>query len=279
MATERNAAGEEGPGLSGMGSTGFGSGPGDAGTAGGSGLTGGARRDDASLDAGTTGSRAMGDLGTPGTGEVHSGLSVGRDVDTGYGAIAPAGSAAAGTTSGSSWEPAGSSSGSGAMDRVRDAAGQARERLQGLSGNVSGRAGDVAGQAREKAGEALGRAEQVLEDRGVLDMVRNNPLPALGVAFGVGFLLAGSGDQVQGKKSTALYKAKNQLKGAIMGGLSAAVAQEGRNLLGMAQGKGNAGGLVGMLLQNLQGGGSGGSGGASSGGSAPHRRPSHQEMR
>lgn len=277
MATERNAAGEEGPGLSGMGSTGYGSGLGDAGTAGSSGLTGGTRRDDSSLDAGTTGSRALGDAGTSGTGEVHSGLSVGRDVDTGYGAIAPAGSAAAGTTSsGSSWEPAGSSGGSGAMDRVRDVAGQARERLQGLSGNVSGRAGDVAGQAREKAGEALGRAEQVLEDRGVLDMVRNNPLPALGVAFGVGFLLAGSGDQVQGKKSTALYKAKNQLKGAIMGGLSAAVAQEGRNLLGMAQGKGGAGGLVGMLLQNLQGGGSGGS---SSGGSAPHRRPSHQEMR
>lgn len=279
MATERNAAGEEGSGLSGMGSSGFGSGPGDAGTAGSSGLTAGTRRDDASLDAGTTGSRALGDPATAGTGEVHSGLSVGRDVDTGYGAIAPAGSAAAGTASGSSWEPAGSSGGSGAMDRVRDVAGQARERLQGLSGNVSGRAGDVAGQAREKAGQALGRAEQVLEDRGVLDMVRSNPLPALGVAFGVGFLLAGSGDQVQGKKSTAMYKAKNQLKGAIMGGLSAAVAQEGRNLLGMAQGKGSAGGLVGMLLQNLQGGGSGGSGGASSGGSAPHRRPSHQEMR
>lgn len=253
-----------------MGSAGYGSGPGGAGSTGSSGLTGGSR-DDASLDAGTTGSRAMGDLGA-GTGEVHSGLSVGRDVETGYGAIAPAG-----TSSGSSWEPSGGSSEGGAMNRARDVAGQARERLQGLSGNVSGRMGDAAGQAREKAGEALGRAEQVLEERGILDKIRENPLPALGLAFGVGFLLAGSGDQVQGKRSTALYKAKNQLKGAIMGGLSAAVAQEGRNLLGMAQGKGNPGGLLGTLLQNLQGGGTGGS--SASGGSAPHRRPSHQEMR
>jgi ElaB/YqjD/DUF883 family membrane-anchored ribosome-binding protein len=243
---------------------------GDAGPAtGGSGLTGGTRRDDASLDAGTTGSRAMGDLGTTGTGEVHSGLSVGRDVDTGYSAIAPAPTG--------SWEPSSGSGEGGAMNRVRDAAGQARERLQGL--NVPGRAGDMAGQAREKAGQALGRAEQVLEERGILDKVRENPMPALGVAFGIGFLLAGSGDQVQGKRSTAMYKAKNQLKGAIMGGLSAAVAQEGRNLLGMAQGKGSAGGLVGMLLQNLQGGGSGGSASGGSTGSAPHRRPSHQEMR
>ncbi|HEV2734764.1 MAG TPA: hypothetical protein VGV85_07985, partial [Longimicrobiaceae bacterium] len=265
-----DAAGEEGAGLSGMGSTGFGSGPGDAGsTTGGSGLTGGTRRDEASLDAGTTGSRAMGGPGA-GTGEVHSGLSVGRDVDTGYSAIAPA-------ATGSSWEPSSGSGEGGAMNRVRDAAGQARERLQGL--NVSGRAGDVAGQAREKAGQALGRAEQVLEERGILDKVRENPMPALGVAFGIGFLLAGSGDQVQGKRSTAMYKAKNQLKGAIMGGLSAAVAQEGRNLLGMAQGKGSAGGLVGMLLQNLQGGGSGGGASGGSAGTAPHRRPSHQEMR
>jgi hypothetical protein len=250
-----------------MGSAGYGSNLGDAGMTGSSDREG-TRRDDASLEAGTTGSRALGDRGV-GTGEVHGGLSVGGGQDAGYSAIAPAGSAAGSSTT-SSWEP-GSSSGGGAMNRVRDAAGQARDRLQGMTGDVSGRLGDVTGQARERAGEALGRAEQMLEERGILDKVRENPLPALGVAFGIGFLLAGSGDQVQGKRSTTLYKARNQLKGAIMGGLSAAVAQEGRNLLGMAQGKGSQGGLLGALLENLQGGGSSGGG--------MHRRPSHQEPR
>lgn len=255
-----------------MGSSGYGSNPGEAGTTGASDLPGGTRRDDASLDAGTTRSAALGDQGTTGTGEVHSGLSVGRDVDTGYSAIGVAGSTAD-RTSGTG----GGSQQGGAMGKVRDVAGQARDRLQGMAGDLPNRVGDVTGQARQKAGEALGRAEQVLEERGVLDRVRENPLPALGIAFGLGFLLAGSGDD-SGKRGGArgrggmLHDAKTQLKGAIMGGLSAAVAQEGRNLLGMAQGKGNQGGILGSLLENLQGGGS--SGGA---GGTQHRPPSHQE--
>lgn len=240
------------------------------GSTGSSDLGGGTLRDDASLQAGTTRSAALGDQGTAGTGEVHGGLSVGRDVDAGYGAIAVSGS----TMDRSSTSGSGSGSGEGgAMNRVRDVASQARDRVQDMAGDLPGRVGEMTGQARERAGEALGRAERVLEDRGVLDKVRENPLPALGIAFGLGFLLAGSGDHSPSNPSGTLQKAKHQLKGAIMGGLSAAVAQEGRNLLGMAQGKGNAGGLLGSIMENLQGGGSSG---RSSG--APHRRPSHQEL-
>lgn len=263
-----------------MGSTGYGSNLGDAGTTGSSDLAGGTRRDDASLEAGTTRSAALGDQGAAaGTGQVHSGLSVGSDVDTGYSAIAAAGSS-------------GGSQQGGTMDRVKDAASQARDRVQSMAGDLPGRVNEAAGQAREKAGQAMHRAERVLEERGILDRVRENPLPALGIAFGLGFLLAGSDDDSgkhggsgrRGSSGGALNNAKHQLKGAIMGGLSAAIAQEGRNLLGMAQGKGNQGGMLGSLLENLQGGGSGGSGRSGSGGSgssggAPHTRPSHQEMR
>lgn len=106
------------------------------------------------------------------------------------------------------------------------------------------RAGEMASQAKERAGQAMSR----LEESGAMNTVRDNPLVALGVAFGVGFILAGSsgtGGQVG--------KAKNQLKGAVMGGLSAAVAQELRNLVGMQGGSGGPGGMLGNVFG--QGGG------------------------
>jgi ElaB/YqjD/DUF883 family membrane-anchored ribosome-binding protein len=224
----------------------------------------GANLDEAGLNAGTTGSEALGDRGT-GTAEVHTELSMGRGTgsDRGYSAIA----ANTGTGEGGLQEKA--------LNRVRGVAGQVRDRVQ-----------DVPGQARERMGQAMDRAESLLEERGVLNKVRENPLPALGIAFGLGFLLAGSDDESREKRGGTMSKAKHQLRGAIIGGLSAAVAQEARNLLGMAQGKGSQGGMLGSLFESLQGGGSGGqggssgrSGGTSGGGSAStHRPPSHQEL-
>ncbi len=210
-----------------------------------------------------TGGSTLG--GRTGGAEVHGDLGVGRESGN-YSAIAVTGSVAdqsSGTGSG------GEGLRDQAMGRVRDVAGSVRERAQGLMDGMPA-PGDVAGQAREKVGDALGRAQTLLEDRGVLNMVRDNPLPALGVAFGVGFLLAGKGDRNAGGK---MGQARNQLRGAIMGGLSAAVAQEARNLIGAQGGAGGLGGILGSVLGNLQGQG----GGSRSGSGSTHRPPSHRE--
>lgn len=92
----------------------------------------------------------------------------------------------------------------------------------------------------------------------MLEQVRGNALPALGIAFAVGYLLAGSDNA---PKRGPLYKAKNQLKGAVVGGLSAAVAQEARKLIGFGQ----------QMAEQAQQGGSQSSG-------PVHREPSHREF-
>lgn len=90
-------------------------------------------------------------------------------------------------------------------------------------GAPSGPAGGP-GSLRDRATAAF----RAIEDRSTLDTVRDNPLVALGIAFGVGFALAGSsGTGGQPRKAT------NQLKGAMIGGLSAAVARELRGLIGL----------------------------------------------
>lgn len=136
-----------------------------------------------------------------------------------------------------------------ARDRVGQVADQAQERVQ----EARGRAEDMMGQARNRVGELMDQAEGTQPVR----MARENPLPALGIAFAVGFLLAGSSDS-----SGRLGKAKHQIKGAVMGGISAALAQELRNAVGM---QGGASGLMDSLFGS-QGGGQqnqqGGSGGA-----------------
>lgn len=158
-----------------------------------------------------------------------------------------------------------------AKDKARDVADQAKDKAD----QVRGKAGELGGQAQDKLSEVLGRAQDALEERGLLDTIRGNPLPALGLAFGVGFLLAGSDD---GGSHRGLSKAKNQLKGAVMGGLSATVAQEARSMLGMggSSSSGSGSGILSSLMENLTGSSSGR--GRSGGTSEPHRRPSHQEM-
>ena len=156
----------------------------------------------------------------PGTAEVHAAITSG----------APSESAYTGTPSGRR-EGMGGRMGEQAQDLADEARGQARE--------LGGRAREATGRLRGKASETIDDLEERLEDSGVLPLIRDNALVALGVAFGLGYLLAGSSEN---ERHPTIVKVRNQLKGALMGGLSAAVAQEFRSLMGGAGGSGRGGG-------------------------------------
>lgn len=138
-----------------------------------------------------------------------------------------------------------------AREQVSNVAGQARDRM----GNVRDQAQDALGQARNRVSGLMDQAQESQP----IQMARDNPLPALGIAFALGFLLAGSSDT-----GGRFGKSKQQVKGAVMGGISAALAQELRNALG-----GQSSGLVDALLGNR----SSGQGSASQGGTGAGSQP------
>jgi hypothetical protein len=106
-------------------------------------------------------------------------------------------------------------------------------------GGAVGRARDLAEDARERARGAFSRTTSALEDRagGALALAREHPLATVGVAFAVGFMVAGTSDS-----GGRFGKAKQQLRGAIIGAISAAVAQEARSF---AEGSGLLAGMFG----------------------------------
>lgn len=209
----------------------------------------GAPRDTAGINAGTTGSAAMGDV-PAGSAEVHGGLhssgAAGRSGEYGALAFNDQNRDAQGVGERAT------SRISGAAGTVRDAAARAPEVARSAADAASSAAGRVSG--------AVGRAGTALEERGVYDAIRQNPLPALGIAFGLGFLLAGSDNSMA--QSPRVRQAKNQLRGAVMGGLTAAVANEARALLGVEskQGGNDLRGIfnqfLGQVVANVQEAGS-----------------------
>jgi len=234
----------------------------------------GTGRDQAGMDAGTTRSMSMGDQ--PGTAEVHSGI-----------AFAPE------SQQGTRERAAGKVR--DVADTVSDAAGNLGERARSVAGNVGEKAGDLASQARSRVSGLSDRASTALEERGMLGKLRENPLPALGIAFAVGFLLAGGGrgSAAPGSKSA---RARSELRNALMAGVTAGLGQGARSFL---RNLGAEDSVVNDVMQNIPGlGGSnrGGSTGGSMGGASrpssagragtgtgrmastgTHRPPSHQE--
>lgn len=181
--------------------------------------------------AGEAGSDMMGepDRGTrgihePGTAEVRTGLHSGRPGEE-YGSL--------GFADESVGERARSAA-RGAVDTVRENAGQWAGTVREGASQLGQRAGETAQQARRRLGDLSERTNQMLDERGMLDRLKENPLPALAIAFGVGFLLAGG--RRSGYDDSAAGRARRELRNALMAGLTAGAAQATRGFLQAAGG-------------------------------------------
>jgi len=200
----------------------------------------GTGRDHSGIEAGTTRSMSMGDA--PGSADVHAGIAFNANAGTDEGL------------------------GERTVSRVKDVAGDVADAASGLgsrarsvAGDVADRAGDLAGRARDRVSALAERAQGALEERGWLDRLKENPLPALGVAFAAGFLLAGggSGREVEMGGATGggarglrgnASRVRGELRGALAAGLSAGLAQGARAFLRNA---GAEDGVINSLLENL----------------------------
>jgi ElaB/YqjD/DUF883 family membrane-anchored ribosome-binding protein len=157
---------------------------------------------------------------TGGSGEVHAHISAQPDKGEGMSGKfddVPSGGARGGSARDFSRKM---------RDRADDAIGSARER----GADMRDRLGEAARRTRGRADHLLDETEDTLEQRtGLVSSARESPLAALGIAFAIGFLLAGDGDEPE--KHPSVAKAKNQIKGAIMGGFSAAISQQLRSFI------------------------------------------------
>lgn len=134
--------------------------------------------------------------------------------------------------------------------RMRDRAEEAFDGARARSGDLRDRVGGAANRARRQAGYLFDEAEDTLETRtGMLGAAQARPMAALGVAFAIGFLLAG--DNEEPERPTSLSKARNQIKGAIMGGISAALSQQLRTFI---EDQGGIAAILSTLGVSLPGG-------------------------
>lgn len=123
----------------------------------------------------------------------------------------------------------GSPAAGGVRERVTERARTVAQGMRETAGTLGTRAGEVAGQARERLGELSERTNRALEQRGLIARLQENPLPALAIAFGIGFLLAGGGRG--GNVDTPTGRVRRELRSALMAGLTAGAAQATRGFL------------------------------------------------
>ncbi|CAN5782469.1 hypothetical protein BH23GEM6_BH23GEM6_00470 [soil metagenome] len=170
--------------------------------------------------------RNPGEHGDTGLGEVRSHLSQpGRTPGaSGTSGMGYPGGSGLGQTGQSTSDRAGAM-----VDDAKDRAEDAVHQVRAKAGELRDRAEDTLDDARSRAGQAISRAEAELEERtGVISMIRDNPIPALGVAVAVGYLAAGSRRKKRGR---VMNMATGQLRGAIIAGVSAALAREFRSIM------------------------------------------------
>jgi hypothetical protein len=205
----------------------------------------GTGRDAGGMNAGTSGSSSMGDRGL-GNAEVHSGLHSGSGEQY------------------SGLQFAGSEQDTSAAGRLRGVADAVRDRIPEGARNLGEKAGDATSGVRERLSGVGQRANRLMENRGMLDRLRENPLPVLGVAFAVGFLLSGGlGDDDDEFEPSRASSARRELRSALMAGVTAGIAQGARGFLGEASAEG--GSFLNTLLDGLMGNKGGGSSGATGG--------------
>jgi hypothetical protein len=137
----------------------------------------------------------------------------------------------------------------GSASRLRGAAETVRDRVTKPARDLGARASEATSGARERLSGLRERTNSTLENRGLLDRLRENPLPLLGVAFALGFVLAGGDDADDLEQPTRGSRARRELRGALMAGVSAGIAQGARGFLNQAGSQG--GGFVNGLLDNL----------------------------
>jgi hypothetical protein len=108
-----------------------------------------------------------------------------------------------------------------AAERLMDEAREKAERLRARAGDIGARAGRLASDAR-------GRVDDVFEtvDRArIPERAQSYPLAALGVAVGVGFLLAGRSE------NRVLRTVKAQLRAALVAGIVASLRADAEGLV------------------------------------------------